>query len=232
MLDVRRAGERLTNNRSWLTSKLTFSFAPHEDHRFMGFRALRILNEDLVVPSAGFGAHQHQDMEIVSYVLEGAVAHKDSLGSGSVIKPGEIQRMTAGTGITHSEVNPSASDQTHFMQIWLLPEDQGLQPCYEQKQMPEVTGEAQLDLIGSRDGRNGSVVIHQDVNLYRAILRSASDLEVPLAQGRHAWVQVVRGAATANGVDLVAGDGLAVSWESELSLSGSPDAEMLVFDLA
>ena len=232
MLDIRRADERLSNNRSWLDSKLTFSFAPHRDHRFMGFRALRILNEDLVVPSAGFAAHQHQDMEIVSYVLEGAVAHKDSLGSGSVIKPGEIQRMTAGTGITHSEVNPSATELAHFMQIWLLPETHGLKPGYEQKQLPAVSGEPQLDLIGSRDGRDGSVVIHQDVYMYRAILRNASDLEVALARGRHAWVQVIRGTATVNRVNVVAGDGVAISWESAVSLSGSPDAELLVFDLA
>jgi hypothetical protein len=198
----------------------------------MGFRALRILNEDRISPSRGFGFHQHQDMEIVTYMLEGETAHKDSLGSGSLIKPGEIQRMTAGTGITHSEVNPSASDVAHLMQIWLLPEEESLEPSYEQKQLPPVTAAAQLDLIGSRDGRDGSVVIHQDVNLYRAILRDAARLEVHLAKGRYAWVQVVRGAATVDSVTVMVGDGVAVSRESEVSLSGSPNAELLVFDLA
>ncbi len=232
MLDIRRASERLSNHRSWLDSRLTFSFAPHRDRRYMGFRALRILNEDRVTPSSGFGAHQHQDMEIVSYVMEGAVQHRDSLGSGSVIKPGEIQRMTAGTGITHSEVNPSASVAAHFMQIWLQPDVRGLEPGYEQKRMPEVTAAAQLDLIGSRDGTGGSVLIHQDVMLYRAVLRDAADLEIPLAEGRHAWIQMLRGAATVNGVDVVAGDGVALSAERLIALSGSPEAELLVFDLA
>ena len=232
MIELRKASERGPTKTSWLDSKHTFSFGQYYDSEHMGFRALRVINEDRVIPGAGFGTHEHQDMEIVSYVLEGALAHRDSTGTSSVIRPGEIQRMSAGTGVQHSEMNSSKSEPVHFLQIWILPERNGLPPSYEQKLMPEVKSAAQLDLIGSRDGRDGSVVIHQDVKLYRANLRDGTKLELPLTPGRHAWLQVACGAATVNGMDVSAGDGLAVSTEAKLSLTGRPDAEVLFFDLA
>lgn len=232
MIDIRKAKDRYSTRREWLDSRHTFSFGDVGEPRFMGFRKLRILNEDQVAPAAGFGMHEHKDMEIVSYVLEGALSHRDSLGLGSTLCPGQIQRMTAGTGIRHSETNASGSEPAHFMQIWMLPERCGLTPGYQQKQMPEVTSSAQLDLIASRDGRDGSVLIHQDVRLYRATLREGADIKLPLAPGRYAWVQVVRGSGILNGIYMDAGDGAAVSSETDLGLAGQPDAEMLVFDLA
>ncbi|HKT32507.1 MAG TPA: pirin family protein [Gammaproteobacteria bacterium] len=232
MITLRKAEERGPTKTGWLDSKHTFSFSQYYDPEHMGFRALRVINEDRVIPAAGFGTHSHQDMEIISYVLEGALAHKDSTGTSSVIRPGEIQRMSAGTGVQHSEMNPSKTEPVHFLQIWILPERKGLPPSYEQKLMPEVKNAMQLDLIGSRDGRGGSVVIHQDVNLYRASLRDGAKLELPVASGRHAWLQVARGAATVNGTDVSAGDGLAVSAEAKLSLTGWPSTEVLIFDLA
>ena len=232
MIELRKAGERGPTKTGWLDSKHTFSFGQYYDSEHMGFRALRVINEDRVIPGAGFGTHRHQDMEIVSYVLEGALAHKDSTGTSSVIRPGEIQRMSAGTGVQHSEMNPSKSEPVHFLQIWILPERNGLSPSYEQKLMPEVKSAAQLDLIGSRDGRESSILIYQDVKLYRVSLRDGATLELPLAPGRYAWLQFARGAATVNGADMSAGDGLAVSAEAKLSLTGQPDAEVLIFDLA
>lgn len=231
MLEVRKANQRGPTKIGWLDSKHTFSFGQYHDPEYMGFRVLRVINEDRVIPAAGFGTHSHQDMEIISYVLEGALKHEDSMGTSSVIRPGEIQRMSAGTGVQHSEMNPSGSEPVHFLQIWILPERKGLPPGYEQKQMPEVDGAAQLDLIGSRDGRDDSVVIHQDLSLYRASLRDAAKVELPLQTGRHAWVQVVRGATVVNGINLSTGDGLAVSAEAALSLQGGSSAELLVFDL-
>ena len=232
MIELRKASERGPTKIGWLDSKHTFSFSQYYDPKHMGFRTLRVINEDRVIPGAGFGTHSHQDMEIVSYVLEGALAHKDSTGTSSMIRPGEVQRMSAGTGVQHSEMNPSKTEPVHFLQIWILPERNGLPPSYEQKPMPEVISAAQLDLIGSHDGRDGLVVIHQDVNLYRASLHDGATLELPLTLGRHAWLQVARGAATVNGTDISAGDGLAVSAETKLSLTGRPDAEVLIFDLA
>lgn len=232
MIELRKSSERGPTKTGWLDSKHTFSFGQYYDPRHMGFRTVRVINEDRVIPGAGFGTHSHQDMEIVSYVLEGALAHKDSTGTSSVIRPGEIQRMSAGTGVQHSEMNPSRTEPVHFMQIWILPERDGLPPSYEQKLMPEVKSAAQLDLIGSRDGGGSSVTIHQDVNLYRANLRDGAHLELPLTPGRHAWLQVARGAALTNGTNMSAGDGLAVSGETKLSLTGGPDAEVLIFDLS
>jgi len=232
MIDIRKAKDRYSTQKDWLDSRHTFSFGSVGERRFMGFRKLRILNEDRVAPAGGFGMHEHQDMEIVSYVLEGALSHRDSLGTGSTIRPGEIQRMTAGSGIRHSEMNASGAKPAHFMQIWMLPERCGLLPGYQQKQMPDVASAAQLDLIASRDGRDGSVLIHQDVNMYRATLRDGADIKAPLASGRYAWVQMVRGSGILNGIYMDAGDGAAVSSETELEMAGRPDAEMLVFDLA
>lgn len=232
MIDIRKANDRYSTKRDWLDSSHTFGFGNIGDRRFMGYRALRILNEDRVAPAGGFGMHGHEDMEIVSYVLQGAVRHRDSLGSGGTLRPGEIQRMTAGTGIRHSEMNPSETQAAHFLQIWILPKRRGLEPSYEQKPLPVVNSPAQLDMIGSPDGRDGSVLIHQDVKLYRANLSCGAGLRFPLAPRRYAWVQLVRGSGTINGVYLEAGDGAAVSVETELSLTGRPSAEMLVFDLA
>lgn len=232
MITLRKSAERGRTRIDWLDSRHTFSFGQYRDPAHTGFRALRVINEDRVIPAAGFGTHGHADMEIVSYVLDGALAHRDSLGTGSVIRPGEIQRMSAGTGIHHSEMNPSADSPVHFLQMWVLPERQGLAPGYEQQPMPPVTRAAQLDLIGSRDGRAGSVTIHQDVNLYRASLRGGASIELAPAAGRHAWVQVARGAALLNDVALAAGDGAAASGESALVLIGVPEAEVVVFDLA
>lgn len=232
MIDIRKANDRYSTKRDWLDSRHSFSFGNVGERRFMGFRKLRILNEDSIAPAAGFGMHAHQDMEIVSYVLEGAISHRDSLGTGSTIRPGEIQRMTAGTGIRHSEMNVSDSEPAHFMQIWVQPERCGLVPGYEQKQMPDVTSPGQLDLIASRDGRDGAVLVHQDINIYRAALRDSAEIRVPLRTGRYAWVQAVRGSGILNGIYMDAGDGAAISSETELELVGQPDAEMLVFDLA
>ncbi|MBU6421422.1 MAG: pirin family protein [Gammaproteobacteria bacterium] len=232
MIELRKASERGPTKIGWLDSKHTFSFGQYYDSKHMGFRALRVINEDRVIPGAGFGTHGHQDMEIVSYVLEGALAHQDSTGTSSVIRPGEIQRMSAGTGVQHSEMNPSKSEPVHFLQIWILPERNGLPPSYEQKLMPEVKSAAQLDLVGSRDGSGSTVTIHQDVKLYRANLRDGAKLDLPLTPGRHAWLQVARGAVTVNGADISAGDGLTVSAEAKLSLAGRPEAEVLIFDLA
>lgn len=232
MIDIRKANARYSTKRDWLDSRHTFSFGNVGESRFMGFRKLRILNEDRVAPAAGFGMHEHQDIEIVSYVLEGALSHRDSLGTGSTIRPGEIQRMTAGSGIRHSEMNASESDPVHFMQIWMLPERRGLVPCYQQKPMPAVTSPGQLDLIASRAGCDGSILIHQDIDMYRATLRDGADIKMPLTPGRYAWVQVVRGSGIVNDLYMDAGDGAAMSSETELTLSGRPGAEMLVFDLA
>lgn len=232
MIGIRKANERYSTQTDWLDSRHTFSFGNVGERRFMGFRKLRILNEDRIAPAAGFGMHAHQDMEIVSYVLEGALSHRDSLGGGSTLRPGEIQRMTAGSGIRHSEMNASESDPVHFMQIWMLPERCRLVPGYQQQGMPAVTCPGQLDLIASRDGRDGSVLIHQDIDMYRATLRDGAGIKLPLAPGRYAWVQVVRGSGTVNDLYMDAGDGAAVSSETELKLSGRPCAEMLVFDLA
>lgn len=232
MIELRKASERGPTKTDWLDSKHTFSFGQYHDPKYMGFRALRVINEDRVIPGAGFGAHSHQDMEIVSYVLEGALAHKDSTGTSAVIRPGETQRMSAGTGVQHSEMNPSKTEPVHFLQIWILPERNGLPPSYEQKPMPDVKSTAQLDLIGSRNDGGSSVTIHQDVKLYRANLRDGGKLNLPLVPRRYAWLQIARGAATVNGVDVSAGDGLAASAEAQLSLIGRPDAEVLIFDLA
>ncbi len=232
MIDIRKANDRYSTKRDWLISRHTFSFGNVGERRFMGFRKLRILNEDRVAPSAGFGMHEHQDMEIVTYVMEGALCHRDSLGTGSTIRPGEIQRMTAGTGIRHSEMNASETQPVHFLQIWMLPERSGLVPGYQQQQMPTVASRSQLDLIASRDGRDGSVVIHQDVNIHRATLRNDADIKVSLSSGRYAWIQVIHGSGIVNDLYMDAGDGAAASSETELILSGRTGAEILVFDLA
>lgn len=231
MITVRRAGERGHTRTDWLDSWHTFSFGEYHDPRHVGFRSLRVINEDRVAPGQGFGAHAHRDMEIVTYVLEGALEHRDSLGNGSLIRPGEIQRMSAGTGIRHSEHNGSKADVVHFLQIWVQPARAGLPPGYEQRALPEgVRGG--LRLIAARAGGDGAVTIHQDAAIHAAQLAADATVEHALAAGRHAWLQVIRGAVTANGEALRAGDGAAFSDEPAVQLRADADAELLLFDLA
>jgi redox-sensitive bicupin YhaK (pirin superfamily) len=215
----------------WLDSRHTFSFAEHYDPRYMGFRALRVLNEDRVAPGQGFGTHPHRDMEILSYVLEGALSHQDSMGTGSIIKPGDVQRMTAGTGVLHSEFNASETQLVHFLQIWLMPDRTRLEPSYEQKTFPAKDRSGRFTLVASRDGRDGSVTIHQDVDLYSAVLETGDRASLALAPSRYAWVQVTRGGARLNGTPLQAGDGAALSEESAVELEATSPTEVLVFDL-
>ena len=232
MITVRRSGDRGHFDHGWLDTRHTFSFADYRDPAHMGFRALRVINEDRVQPGQGFGAHPHRDMEIVSYVVSGALAHEDSMGNGSTIRPGEVQRMSAGTGVVHGEFNQSRTEPVHFLQIWILPASLGLPPGYEQKRFADEEMRGHLRLVASPDGAGGSVTIHQDARLYAALLAPGRAVTHPLAQGRHAWVQVIRGEVEASGERLSAGDGAAVSGEPSLSLRGVQDAEVLVFDLA
>jgi redox-sensitive bicupin YhaK (pirin superfamily) len=232
MIRVRKAAERGHFDHGWLDTYHTFSFGRYHDARHMGFRSLRVINEDRVSPGNGFGAHPHQDMEIVTYVLEGGLAHRDSLGTGSVIRPGELQRMTAGTGIVHSEVNPSATEPVHLYQIWLLPERRGLTPGYEQKSFPESERRNRLRVVAAPDGAEGSLAIRQDARIYLATLDEGRRLEHPLAAERHAWLQVLRGAVDLNGQALAAGDGAAVSAETSLDLRAGEPSEVMLFDLA
>jgi redox-sensitive bicupin YhaK (pirin superfamily) len=232
MIVRRPAEERGRADFGWLDSRHSFSFGEYFDPEHMGFRALRVINEDRVRPGAGFGTHGHRDMEIISYVLDGALAHNDSMGTGSVIVPGDVQRMSAGTGVLHSEMNPSKSDPVHFLQIWLLPERRGITPSYEQKRFEEVEKEGRLRLVASRDGRDGALSLNQDVDLYAGTFKVGEGTRLELRPGRHAWVQVARGGVTLNGETLKQGDGAAVSDEAALELTATADAEVLVFDLA
>jgi redox-sensitive bicupin YhaK (pirin superfamily) len=232
MIQVRRADDRGHAEHGWLDSRHTFSFADYHDPRFMGFRTVRVINEDRVQPGRGFGTHPHRDMEIVSYVIDGALEHKDSLGTGSIITPGDVQRMSAGTGVTHSEFNPSKTAGVHFLQIWLLPERNGLPPSYEQRTFPEAARRDVLTLVASRDGRDGSVTIHQDVALYATLLSKGTATELALRPGRHAWVQVVRGDVVTNGEHLTAGDGAALTDERAVRVQADTESELLLFDLA
>jgi redox-sensitive bicupin YhaK (pirin superfamily) len=232
MITVRKAHERGHARHGWLESFHTFSFAGYHDPEHMGFRDLRVINEDRVQPQRGFATHSHRDMEIVSYVLEGALEHRDSLGTGSVIRPGDVQRMSAGTGVSHSEFNHSASELVHFLQIWILPEREGLAPSYEQKHFAAEERAGALRLVASADGRDGSIRIHQDVELYASLLAAGATLTHTLPPGRHAWLQLARGSCELNGVALEAGDGAALSEETSLRIRSSGDAELLLFDLA
>lgn len=231
MLEVRHAQQRGVANFGWLNSRHTFSFGHYHDPRHMGFGPLRVINEDRVQPGRGFDTHGHRDMEIVSYVLEGALEHKDSMGNGSIIKPGDVQRMTAGTGVRHSEFNHSQEELVHFLQIWILPEQEGLTPGYEQKSFSDAERHHTLRLVGSRDGRDGSVMIHQDVNLYATSLDEGDEVAHEPAAGRKVWVQIARGHAKVNGTVLEAGDGVALADESHLTLRGVSNAEILLFDM-
>jgi redox-sensitive bicupin YhaK (pirin superfamily) len=232
MISVRHADDRGRSDAGWLDSRHTFSFADYYDPAHMGFGALRVLNDDWVNASAGFGAHPHRDMEIISYVLSGALGHKDSMGNGSTIRPGEVQRMSAGTGVVHSEWNHSKTDRVHFLQIWILPEKRGLEPGYEQRALEPHELRDRLALVASRDGRDGSLTVHQDAALYVTKLSAETSVEHKIEANRRAWVQVASGAIKLNGVALGQGDGAAVTDESRLVLRGEKDAEVLVFDLA
>lgn len=232
MITVRRAADRLRTHIGWLDSRHTFSFGEHYDARFMGYRALRVLNEDRVAPGQGFGTHPHRDMEILSYVLDGALRHEDSMGTGSVINVGDLQRMSAGTGVLHSERNASDTKPAHFLQIWVTPERTRLQPSYEQRTFSSNHRRGRLTLLASRDGRDASVTIHQDVELFSVLLDPGERAHHALKPGRHAWVQVARGDVTLNGNAMHAGDGAAVDDEAAIDLAASADAEVLLFDLA
>lgn len=231
MIDVRRGEERGRTRIGWLDSAHTFSFGGYHDPHHMGFGVLRVINEDRVEPGRGFDPHSHRDMEIVSYVIEGALAHRDSMGTGSVIRPGELQRMSAGTGVTHSEYNESRDQTVHFLQIWIIPERHGVAPSYEQRAFSEDEKRDRLRLVASRDGREGSLILHQDVDVYLTALTAGARVSHSLASGRHAWVQVVRGGAELNGLALAAGDGAAVTDEKLIEVGAIEPAEVLVFDL-
>ena len=233
MLKLRKASERGHANFGWLDSRHTFSFGDYYDPAHMGFGPLRVINDDRVNGGGGFPTHPHADMEIVTYVLEGALEHKDSLGTGSVIKPGDVQRMSAGTGIRHSEFNASKTEPVHLLQIWVVPEKRGLKPGYEQKTIPAAEKRGRLRLVASRDGRDGSVTVHQDVAIYATQLSGGEAVTHKLAAGRTAWIQVATGNATINGEQVSAGDGVAVADVAELAIAGgSADAELLLFDMA
>jgi len=231
MITVRPGAERGHFDHGWLDTYHTFSFASYHDPRHMGFRSLRVINEDRVKPAEGFGTHAHRDMEILTWVLEGALEHKDSMGNGSIIRPGDIQRMSAGTGVTHSEFNPSREEPVHLLQIWLLPGQRGLTPGYEEKRFPPETRRGGLRLIAARDGREGAVTVHQDADLWTALLAPGESVRHVLEPGRHAWLHVARGTVTANGMSLGAGDGAAVSGEKDVEVKATDRAEILLFDL-
>ena len=231
MLNIRRAEERGHADHGWLDTHHTFSFADYHDRRFMGFGPLRVINDDTVAAGAGFPPHHHRDMEIITYVLEGALEHKDSMGNGSVIEPGDVQRMSAGTGVSHSEYNASEERPVHFLQIWLVPRRAGLRPGYEQKRFADDDKRGRLRLVASPDGADGSVRIEQDARMYAALLEPGQSVSHAFAGGRRGWLHVARGAAELNGTALEAGDGVAIAEEAAIALSSSRGGEVLLFDL-
>jgi len=232
VITVRRNEERGGGNFGWLNTRHTFSFDSYYDPRFMGFRSLRVINEDVVAPASGFPTHPHRDMEIITYILEGKLEHKDSLGTGSIILPGDGQRMTAGYGIRHSEFNPSRSDSVHLLQIWILPAEKGLEPSYEQKRFPESEKRGKLRLIASHDGAQGSVTINQDAQLYVSLLSPGQQVSHHFGPNRYGWLQVAKGAVELNGSKLNQGDGAAIGDEKTVDLKGGANSEVLLFDLA
>jgi len=231
MLEIRRSEDRGKANHGWLDSRHSFSFGHYHDPEHAGFGPLLVINEDRVQPGRGFGTHGHRDMEIISYVLDGALEHQDSMGNGSVIRHGDVQRMSAGTGVMHSEFNHSKTDQVHFLQIWITPNVQGIAPSYEEKHFDQAAKKGQLRLIASADGRDGSVLIHQDAALYAALLDGEDALNFRLAPGRAAYVHVARGELTVDGVSLASGDALKIKDRESISLGQASKAEVLVFDL-
>lgn len=234
MITIRKSHDRGHFDFGWLDTRHTFSFGEYHDPKHMGFRALRVINEDVVRGGGGFGTHPHRDMEIVTYVLSGALAHKDSMGNGSTIRPDDVQRMSAGTGVTHSEHNASSTEPVHLLQIWLSPARTGTAPGYEQRAFPAAEKRGRLRLVGAPHGRDGAVTIQQDVMLYASVLAPAERVSHEIAPARHAWVQVLRGSVTVNGEPLMAGDGAALSDESHASIAAGTELtnEVLVFDLA
>lgn len=232
MITIRKSAERGYANHGWLKTHHTFSFATYQDPSHIQFRSLRVMNEDYVAPGKGFGTHPHNDMEIVTYVLEGALEHRDSMGNGEILRPGEFQRMSAGTGITHSEFNPSDTEPVHLYQIWLRPERKGIEPSYEQKSFPAADRRNRLQLVASRHAEQGSLLIHQDARIYLADLDGSSSLQYPIPADRHLWLQVLRGSVTASGQSLIAGDGMSMSDEPSLVLTTNASAELMLFDLA
>lgn len=231
MLTLRKSEERGHANHGWLNTYHSFSFANYFDPDYMGFGVLRVINEDVVQPARGFGTHPHRDMEIITYILEGSLEHKDSMGNGSIIKPGDVQRMTAGTGITHSEFNPSKTEPVHLLQIWIIPEKNGLTPSYEQKHFTQQQKHNNLCLIASPDGREESVKVYQNINLYATVLDAGKTLQIDMQRHRQAWVQIVRGEVIVNGVLISAGDGVAIGEETSLKIEAKNAAELLLFDL-
>jgi quercetin 2,3-dioxygenase len=231
MIKKRPANERGGGDHGWLNTRHTFSFSDYHDPAHMGFHSLRVMNEDRVAPGQGFGMHGHQDMEIISYVLEGELGHKDSLGHGAVLQPGEFQCMTAGTGIRHSEFNPSATEPVHFYQIWILPDRAGHQPNYDQRSFPEAERQGKLRLVASPDGRENSLTIHQDAQVYLSTVGRGEQVTHTLGAGRSAWLQILRGSVQLNGIALEAGDGAAVSEETALTVRAAGPAEVMLFDL-
>ncbi|MFN3159934.1 MAG: pirin family protein [Rubinisphaera brasiliensis] len=232
MLQVRRAADRGHFDHGWLDTHHTFSFSRYVDREHTRFRSLRVMNEDVVQPGQGFGTHPHENMEIVTYVLTGALEHRDSMGNGEVLRPGEFQRMTAGTGITHSEFNPSDSEPVHLYQIWLFPERNGLEPSYEQKAFDKAGRQNQLQLVASQDAGEGSLLIHQDARIYLGDLDEGAVVEHVIESGRHVWLQVLRGTVDVNGESLQTSDGVAISDEAAVSITGASAAEIMLFDLA
>ena len=232
MITIRRSKERGHFDHGWLNTYHTFSFDQYYDPRYMGFRDLRVINEDFVAAGRGFPKHGHRDMEIITYILEGALKHEDSMGNGSVIRPGDVQRMTAGTGVRHSEQNASDQERVHLLQIWILPHTVDLEPGYEQKAFSEDERRGQLKLIASEDGREGSVLVHQDVSLFASILPAGAEVERVMDPRRYAWIQVARGAVSVNGEQADQGDGVVVVGESNLQIKAEENAELLLFDLA
>jgi redox-sensitive bicupin YhaK (pirin superfamily) len=231
MMEIRRSDERGHAQHGWLDSFHSFSFADYYDSKHMGFGALRVINEDRVQPGRGFGSHGHRDMEIISYVLAGGLAHKDSMGNGSVIRPGDVQRMSAGTGVTHSEFNASDRDAVHFLQIWIEPASRGIAPGYEEKRFEPESKRGRLRLIASPDGHEGSVTIHQDARLFAALLDGADAVAHALAEGRRAYVHVIRGEVEVNGERLAGGDAMKLAGVKDVRLANAKNAEVLLFDL-
>lgn len=232
MIRIRKANDRGHFDHGWLNTFHTFSFGDYRDAEHMSFRSLRVMNEDWVKPAQGFGTHPHRDMEIVTYVLEGALEHKDSMGNGSVLRPGECQRMSAGTGITHSEFNPSDIEPVHLYQIWLFPQRKGIEPSYEQRAFDVQERHNRLRLVASQEGRDESLMIHQDANILLATLERGAEVSYELRANRHAWLQVLRGSVSLNGQRLDESDGAAVSDERQLSIVAAEPAEVMLFDLA
>jgi len=232
MITLRKAADRGHADHGWLKTHHTFSFSSYRDPAHVHFRALRVMNEDFVAPGEGFGTHPHDNMEIVTYVLKGALEHRDSMGNGEVLRPGEFQRMSAGTGITHSEFNPSPTEPVHLYQIWLFPAEKNIEPSYEQKRFDEAGRQNQLQLVASPGAENGALTIHQDAQIYLANLDDGQSAMHELAPDRHAWLQVLRGSVTLNDQQLQTSDGAAVSDESQLTITGNGPAEVMLFDLS